>query len=302
LCDLLTPVLSEEDEMFDVLIHIGLHKTGTSSIQRFLQENRQTLFAEGLIYDCPTKRWPNHHLVATGIRNGQVDSEIRRFLAGLIEGRGERTVLLSSEMFAEADFDVETFRALLDGLRVGVIAYLRNPCDQLVSSYNEVVRDPKIRWMKRITDRPFAYDPSYFTLLSRWLDWGRLTLCPYDRGQWHSGNLLSDFLHVIGADPGRFEISDVRENVSMTADFLEVLRVANGTSISEESRSMIMDILREESGGNPAKSGYPFTVEECQGIIDQLSGRFDLYRGHLRPGFEPDFLFRIPAAARIASE
>jgi hypothetical protein len=283
--------------MPDVLIHIGLHKTGTSSIQRFLHENRQALFEEGFIYDCPTKRWPNHHLIATGIRNGQVDPDIRRFLTDLIDGRGNRTVLLSSEMLAEADFDVDTFRTLLDGLSVEIIAYLRNPCDQLVSSYNEVVRDPKVRWTRRITERPFAYDPTYFTLLRRWLDWGRLRLCPYDRSQWQSGSLLSDFLHTIGADPGKFAISDLRENVSMAADFIEIVRVANGTSISEAARSQIIDILRVESGAQPHKGGYPFTAQECESIIAQLSDRFELYRGHLRPGFDPDYLFRVPDAA-----
>ena len=284
--------------MPDVLIHIGLHKTGTSSIQRFLHENQRNLFDEGFIYDCPTRRWPNHHLIATGIRDGQIDPDIRRFLTDLIDGRGERTVLLSSEMFAEADFDVDTFRSFLDGLSVETLAYLRNPCDQLVSSFNEVVRDPKARWTRRITERPFAYDPSYFTLLMRWLDWGHLRLCPYDRAQWHAGSLLSDFLNTIGADPAKFAIADLRENVSMAADFIEILRVANGTSISEAARSQIIDILREESGAQPHEVGYPFTAQECEDIIGPLSERFELYRRHLRPGFDPAFLFRVPDAAK----
>jgi hypothetical protein len=39
-------------------------------------------------------------------------------------------------------------------------------------------------------------------------------------------------------------------------------------------------------------------VQECEGIIGQLSDRFDRYRSHLRPGFDPEFLFRVPEAAK----
>lgn len=281
----------------DIIVHIGLHKTGTSSIQKFLYENRKELLRQGIVYECPTKAWPNHHAIATGIRDGAVDPSIRRFLTELVNRRNGRTILFSSEMFVEARFDVETFIEFFDGLNVKVLAYLRNPCDQLVSSFNEVVRDAKVRWTRKITEPPYAYDPSYFALLEKWLSYRGLVLCPFDPGQWPSANILKDFSRMIAFDPTDLAVADIRENVSLSAQYLEVVRSANRTDISEEARTMIIEILRRESSRDDETLGYPFSVEQCQRIISQLSTRFCQYEEFLRPGVDWDFLFKIPSAA-----
>lgn len=283
--------------MPDIIVHIGLHKTGTSSIQKFLYENREGLLRQGIVYECPIKAWPNHHPVATGIRDGAVDPGIRRFLTELVNRRDGRTILFSSEMFVEASFDFETFMEFFDGLSVKVLAYLRNPCDQLVSSFNEVVRDAKLRWTRKITEPPYPYDPSYFALLAKWLDFGGLVLCPFDPDQWPSANILKDFSRMIEIDPTDFSVADLKENVSLSPQYLEIVRSANFTDISEEARTMIIEILSKETSRCRGLSEYPFSVEQCKTIISRLSNRFDDYEEFLRPGFDRDFLFRIPSAA-----
>ena len=45
-------------------LHIGLHKTGTSAIQKFLMSNGQLLAAQGFLYPSLADGWENHNNLA----------------------------------------------------------------------------------------------------------------------------------------------------------------------------------------------------------------------------------------------
>jgi hypothetical protein len=98
------------------------------------------------------------------------------------------------------------FLSCLKGHDVRIIAYIRHPCDIVISAFNEVVRHYDVHWMRPLNERPFAYDPSQIDILQRWLTVPNLMLAPYDRTQWVGGSIFSDFLAMIGVDGRRFRL------------------------------------------------------------------------------------------------
>lgn len=92
--------------MQKLLLHIGTHKTGTTSIQRFLSSNRAALRGQGLWYPGVHlgghfRRHYAHHRVAHAIAgegNEGTRDDAKRFFDAVRKGaRPEETVLISAE-------------------------------------------------------------------------------------------------------------------------------------------------------------------------------------------------------------
>lgn len=283
--------------MKKVIVHIGLHKTGTSSIQAALYQNRNELSRRGVLYRCFDDVWPNHHPIAVNWTYDFKSEKVREFLEETIADPHHQTILLSSEMFAERNFDVEQFLSLMQNCNVMVLAYLRNPCHQLVSAFGEVVRDSKLRWTESISSNVRPYDVSYFSLLGRWLLNEDVVLCPYDPAQWYENSLIKDFLAMTGVFPDGFEINSVNENVGLPFEFVEILRELNKSGVDGKTWATILQLLGKIKPQAPTHREFPLSEMECDKIIASLRARFQQYEPYLREGFDRDFLFVNPAVA-----
>ena len=132
------------------LVHIGLPKTGTSSIQAFCVQNHDYLLKHGLLYPSSGLQGQAHHLFARAFCSpekeaslGWVDKVDRRqlvsdFVAELNEVKPDR-VLLTSEAFG----DVSILEALIEELRsldlfdsIEVIVYLRRQDEYMEAKYS----------------------------------------------------------------------------------------------------------------------------------------------------------------------
>src|SRR5262245_26555179 len=81
-------------------IHVGAHKTGTTSIQWFLQENRAELLKDGyFVPESETKRGA-HHALAEGLAGLDVGKHRQPLVARSIAAIAEtpaHAVIISSE-------------------------------------------------------------------------------------------------------------------------------------------------------------------------------------------------------------
>lgn len=126
----------------DVIFHIGAPKTGSTAIQKFCLENRETLKELGLYY-------PNHGVDKNGISGGhsslgQALIENRLDDAATIlgnyvkEAKDNNCVLLLS---AESIFySPDKLAVLLGDLKFKLVAFYRAPLEALYSNYNQLVK------------------------------------------------------------------------------------------------------------------------------------------------------------------
>ena len=160
--------------MIDKLVlHIGRHKSGTSSLQHFLSTRREKLDWDGILYPFAgsTNRIA-HHALANACNPKQTDdsalTSIIRDLQKEISGH-HHTVLISSEAFQNIT-ELQRLYGLMDTLapkKVRVICYVREHLDYAISGYRQLVQNQQHfmtfgTYAHRLTDlTPF---------LIRWLE------------------------------------------------------------------------------------------------------------------------------------
>ena len=62
---------------------------------------------------------------------------------------------------------VKSLSSLFSGHELNIVAYIRRPDEVIKSSHNQIVKDSK--WPRDLNERPFPYDPSFFSILNSWL-------------------------------------------------------------------------------------------------------------------------------------
>lgn len=149
--------------MRKLIIHAGIHRTGTTGIQRFLAENRAKVERLGYRYPGPEK---NHQRWAWGILKGNISPhDFRDYLFG----QPTSTVIVSAE-----DFCIHTNLDWIDALSndFEIIAHisLRRQDDWVMSWYNQHVRWPFDRSKYQMTPDEFLRTIDDY----HWLHYDRL--------------------------------------------------------------------------------------------------------------------------------
>ncbi|WP_102958415.1 hypothetical protein [Mangrovicella endophytica] len=274
-----------------IILHVGVHKTGTSALQGLLHTNRERLRRQGVWYDPPEGE-KNHSSRVFHFRPGETYSPtVFRDSLTEIAGRGCPVYLMSSEVFLERPFDMEAFARSIEGFETEVIAYLRASDDLIVSAYNQLVRTNG--WTLPI-QAELPYDPSY-RILWPWIrDPWKVTLAPYDPKQWPDENIFLDFLSMLKVSTAGMDIVASQEdaNRSLPAPLIEVMRAANIVGISGEQRALLLTALHELHRARPDlyPDGELLTAVERRDYRLMFTEYADACRPFYRPGFDERFL------------
>ncbi|WP_406416197.1 hypothetical protein [Streptomyces sp. NBC_01614] len=168
------------------LLHIGPHKTGTTSIQGALFEARAEMARHGVEWPAAT-RHPMEAVLAACARTGMMGdpAPTERHWERLLEqvrGTGRHTSVISSEFFADAPDDdtVERIVEQLGGERVHVLVTLRPLARIMPSQWQQYVQNGLRMgyedWLEHLLRKP-PYDrptPSFWCrhrhdrLVERW--------------------------------------------------------------------------------------------------------------------------------------
>ncbi len=115
-----------------VILHIGTHKTGTTTLQHFLTANKEALAERGFCYspELMPQNKTQHSEIALLFKRGMV-KDAADLLKGLLEPRGEiHTAILSGEEFNDMKLEqLSMLKGLLASHDVTVVLYLRNLYD-----------------------------------------------------------------------------------------------------------------------------------------------------------------------------
>jgi len=211
------------------IVHVGLPKTGTTTIQETLKRNRKTLARAGilLLAPGPTSRrlpfvfcdTPERFLSRGEVwnRSPKAVERLRRSTLRGMERAARRddwqTMLLSAEGFFNlSETGLQALRAWLDG-HVGtirVIAWVRHPVSHTRSAIQEILKNGKT--LDDLYDNPPVFRLNRLERIERIL--GPVEIHAYE--ECVRDGIVPSFLRAIGAP------DDLREapsrNVSMTME------------------------------------------------------------------------------------
>lgn len=133
--------------MRELILHIGRHKSGTTAIQHFLNDNRDELLRRGVHVPRAGRRGEGHHALAEPLRrrlarlSGLTDPRslaVWRALVAELHGIApELVAVISSEAFQNCEASLVARG--IGGFRTRVLVYLRNQVDYLASAYAQRV-------------------------------------------------------------------------------------------------------------------------------------------------------------------
>lgn len=190
--------------MGSLILHIGVDKTGTSTLQHYLSNNQGQLDQLGVAYPTAFRPHVAHHPLAHAL-TGRIRARLG--LARLRRSDGfsalkeqidsaiaSQNVLLSSEAFCLSHFPL--VRRLFTDYPVKVVIYLREQSAYLLSAYAQHIHANKSTVSLDEFERK-TFNANYLKLLGRLEStFGRqqLTIRIYDRKQLVANNIIDDFL------------------------------------------------------------------------------------------------------------
>lgn len=200
-----------------VILHIGRAKTGTTAIQRALQENRAHLATLG--FDYPSER-RDHNYAVHPPRLSPDAPALRAHIDA-----GERDVIISAEGLQHVP--PAEVRAWLAGLDVRVVVFLREQAEALASAYQQIVR---AKLYAETFPQYLARNAlDYAAFLDAWVDqFGRdnVIVRIYDRERF--GDSVPQFLDILGIrDHTPFLLDGPDPNPSIAGALLEAKRRFN---------------------------------------------------------------------------
>lgn len=187
-----------------LLIHIGRHKSGTTSLQASLWENRDILINEGIYYPNNSRREFAHHLFAESLNPKNVrenglqnilKSEYVTDLIKEIEETDHQNILLSSEAFQNCN--PEHVKEVLKDYDVSIVFYIREQVNYLESAYLQEVQATNYHdSIENFEINRFRAD--YYEFYHRWVNsFGsqNITVRLFEKTSLYQGDIVHDFFN-----------------------------------------------------------------------------------------------------------
>lgn len=224
-------------------IHVGPHKTGTTSIQWFLQENRAALLNYGYFVPESEAKRGAHHALAEKLAGLEVGEHreplVARSIRALVETPSQAIVISSEalEGILKSPKHADAFFSQIGELELEprLILFPRNQPQWINSSYASTVKS--FRRSDRFQDCAINFVQSPGSKFSRWIDLAaayraELIARPFTKQTIHRG-VIPEFLQIIGINSSEFRDSAVRRNeavgpftVSVARDVLRSIETA----------------------------------------------------------------------------
>lgn len=239
--------------MKEIILHVGLEKTGTTYLQNVFSLNKEKLAHAGILYPKAGLEDRHHYWIAKALgfnfEHEKFDRSrlvvVREEIIKELSDTECQRILISSEHFdfnvsKEACNQVKTF---FSGFNVNVVIFLRNQIDYAQSLYIE-----HVKWGGEQTFKEFLDTCGKFNFREKvgiWKEAGfDVKVVDYDRCD---NDILSCFLSAADIDIGResFELPALRKNVSPSIDFIELVRQLNIATDKELRRSRYASLCEE---------------------------------------------------------
>lgn len=252
-----------------LILHIGRHKTGTTSIQQFLDANASVMEPLGIVYPRFGRSFVGqngeeaHHKLAKALADIPTPTCVANMRASLLaETEGFHTVVLSSEGFQNLG-DLGPLKALLSGFNVIVVCYLRETLAYCASAYSQEVKGSATFSDFETFAAYFSLALHYPTFVASWKELNAsLRLRLYD-----GADIVSDFLKTSGlATSLRYERPPaLGVNPSISGAALGFKLLVNQFGLHTSDHVEVLDRLASER----AEFRGPFSIR-MSGVVRDL--------------------------------
>lgn len=299
-----------------LILHIGMGKTGSSTIQEFLHRNHRQLRRDRIlalgpddVTPCPQRRVADTERLMTAI--GRVKARIGK--------TGAETLLWSLEGFGTKQFlidpaRIEALRTEFPARAVRVVVYLRRQdlfaksayiqWNVLDKSYNGPVRsfDERFPCLYGEPDgTPIEQtNLNYYEVVRPWADtFGReqLRVRPLETSQLAGGDLLTDFIAAAGLPERPYNVDIPPQNTMLHREFTDLMGMYSSLfegPVSDTGLQFFLRAVQEDKlFSQPTFTPFELPPSTRVRIIDACAG----FNGRVAREFlarEDGDLFRDP--------
>jgi len=203
-------------------IHAGPHKTGTTSIQWFLQENRAELLKHGYFVPEGDTKHGAHHAIVRKLCGQELpeheQSAAAQFIQAIVDSRSE-AIVISSEalegLLKTRDYAKAFFSRIQElNLEPKLVLFPRNQSQWTNSSYSSVVN--AFRRSESFQAFALGVTQSVGAKFSPWTELAdahavELIALPFTKETVVRG-VVSEFLQVVGIKSSQFRGAEIRRN------------------------------------------------------------------------------------------
>ncbi len=271
----------------EVWLHIGTPKSGTSSLQKYLDAHRDTLSQLGLAYlSPPGKASSNDLAVAWNQKRAEQLAAQADAINRDIKERGEQRALISSEMFyGFSPGDLFDMLPALAERPLKVLVYLRRQDRYIEAKYLQ--KSKNARFWGSIQDFIQRFDGSgsdYAAQLQPWRRQKGATLIPrvLERDRLAGGDVVTDALAAIGVT-GHPEPKNTDVNVTPGLHRVQLLQAAARAGIVPPRR--LQRLMAVHYPPKPSDRGPILTRDERLAFLAQ----FETGNEALRKAYFPDW-------------
>ena len=226
------------------ILHIGRHKTGTSSLQRYLSDNAGALSGHGYLYPVAGRKGIAHHKLAETFTRKNIKTNLensinsRNYILDEMSkeiAQHHHTLIISSEVFQNCN--PRAIQQAFPQSEFQIILYVREQYDYMVSAYQQKIHAQKEYRTLEEFSKEFKVD--YFNFISEWekeFGLGNMSIRVFSRAALLNGDVVDDFMQQVGILPLKNELRRrvVDQNPSIGGGLLELKRLINKLHENEE--------------------------------------------------------------------
>jgi hypothetical protein len=287
LAELLKP-LKQSAGQLKLIIHVGTPKTGTTSLQSYLDKKQSKLRGKGILYphnirsidnpNAPKHQWLEKNLIGSHWQH--LFENFKNITAQVQDNT--HTIILSSEGIYNYWWDFsneskEVLSVLAKYFDIDIWVWFREPLAFVESYYKQCIRNPQVK-----NNRCYGKDLSFAEMLDiKWFSQhlnyqGFVSECEAVFGEnsisvfRYQGDVVQEVMLKLGLATADNN-AKLRKNQSLNSVAVALLRTINRYDMKAKDKELIMPYLKEINGLVQRYANESLIDEESRKRVLKLS-------------------------------
>lgn len=249
----------------DLIIHAGLPKTGSTSLQNSLVKNSNLLEKNNYFYPIIDKKESSHHLIVFSFKSNTLTDTNQKQIHEYLSSINVEKLILSSELFLYLlPEQLEHFKKILSFDNLRIIFYQRNLMDFIISSWNQSIRFGNTETFSDffknlclpVNSLKLSSSIDFHTMYTRWAEcFGKESIEIYDYDQIDDvvDHFFKEILHIdnftqsekinVSEDMFNIEFKRVINETRLTSPFFDAKFFSNENPFYEELLELKKEFL-----------------------------------------------------------